>query len=332
MTQQGSAASGVWSRLWRRGTLHSCATGIAGNYDGAILAFWRRQFQALQSGARVVDVGSGNGPLLLLAAALRRERSDGEPHGLDLDLHGVDIAQIDPVRDVPDGARQFAGMHFHPATPTERLPFEDGSVQLLCSQFGIEYAPRDAAVGEAVRVVAPRGRIALVLHSDDSIVARTSIAQRQAAAFLRADCPVVERAVALVPVLHRASTTRGMDGATDAEALRQAFNTSAAALMDEIERVPAAELLQRVAQQLQAALRLAATAPDEAIARLHALRESIEDEDTRLAHLQAALLDQDALDAMSNTLVASGFRTTLGTIEQRPGVKMGWTLEAVRDD
>ena len=83
MTQHGSAASGVWSRLWRRGTLHSCATGIAGNYDGEILAFWRRQFQALQSGARVIDVGSGNGPLLLLAAALRRERSDGEPHGLD---------------------------------------------------------------------------------------------------------------------------------------------------------------------------------------------------------------------------------------------------------
>lgn len=320
-TQSGSAA---WSRLWRSGVLHSCATGIEGNYDGAIRAFWEQRFSTLASDARVVDVGTGNGPLLLLAGAVAKQR------GVAFELHGVDVAHIDPPRDVADGAARFAGIRFHPGTPAEHLPFEDGSVDLLCSQFGFEYAPREGALREAVRVVGPRGRVALLLHSDDSIVARTSVLQRDAVALLRDECPIVPRAAALLPVLQRAASGAAVTNDATAEAVRHAFNLCAQALMDEIERVPQAELLQRVAQQIHAVLRAAARAPAEASARLVALDATLRDEDSRLAQLQAALLDRASVDALAQHFAAHGFETTVAAIEQRPGVKMGWTLDATR--
>ena len=46
-------AASPWSRLWQTGVLHSCATGIQGNYDGAILAFWQRQFDARRGRSRM---------------------------------------------------------------------------------------------------------------------------------------------------------------------------------------------------------------------------------------------------------------------------------------
>lgn len=319
------AAADAWSRLWRHGTLHSCATGISGNYDGAIAAFWQRQFGGLPAGARVVDIGTGNGALLLLADDVARRR------GTVLDLHGIDVARIDPARDVPGGAQRFAGIRFHPETPAQQLPFADGSVDLVCSQFGFEYAPRDAAVREAGRVLSQAGRLALLVHSHDSVVARTSGPQRRGCAFLLRDCDVLQRAADLVPLLHRAAVDpASVRGDAAAEAARNAFNRAAQSLVDAVGREPQAEVLARVAQQLQGALREAARSPEQAHARLVALRDALRDEDERLAQLQAALLDPDALQALVDAFRAQGVHCTTASIEQQPGLRMGWTLEGWR--
>src|SRR5690606_6934747 len=143
----------------------------------------------------------GNGPLLLLA----RERAAAR--GVGLELHGVDLADIDPVHAIVDGERLYAGIRFHPRTSACELPFADGEVDMLCSQFGFEYAPREQAVAELLRVARPRARIALVVHSDDSIVARASVEQRKGCAFLRPS-PAIAPAPALVPVLCRAAPAR----------------------------------------------------------------------------------------------------------------------------
>lgn len=322
MTREDAAAP--WSRLWKAGVLHSCATGIQGNYDGAIRAFWERQFDALNDGARVVDLGTGNGPLLLLA----RERAAAR--GVGLELHGVDLADIDPVHAIVDGERLYAGIRFHPRTSACELPFADGEVDMLCSQFGFEYAPREQAVAELLRVARPRARIALVVHSDDSIVARVSVEQRKGCAFLRAS-PVIEHARALVPVLYRAAQARRAGTAPpDGEARRLAFNQAAQALLEAIDAMPGAQVLRNTAQQIRAALEHAARAPEQADALLARLHESLQDEDQRLGHLQDALLGAGELEALAARLREHGYATTHAALEQRPGVKIGWSLEAVR--
>ncbi|KAF1690832.1 class I SAM-dependent methyltransferase [Pseudoxanthomonas taiwanensis] len=317
-------AAAPWSRLWQAGVLHSCATGIQGNYDGPIRAFWERQFDALGDGARVVDLGTGNGPLLLLA------RGRAQARGVALELHGVDTADIDPPRALADGARLFAGVRFHPRTSACALPFGDGTVDLVCSQFGFEYAPREAALAEMLRVAAPRGRIALVVHSDDSVIARVSAQQRQGCAFLRAS-PVVERARALVPVLHRAARARHTGApAPQGEAERLAFNRAAQALMDMIEALPEAQVLRSAATQIRNALEAAAQVPVQADAMLARLHRHLADEDLRLRQQQDAQLSAADLEALAVRLRAHGYAVRHAPLEQRPGAKIGWALEAVR--
>ena len=321
-------AAGPWSRLWQAGVLHSCATGIQGNYDGEILAFWQRQFGTLGDGACVVDIGTGNGALLLLA------RDCAKPAGIGLELHGVDIADIDPLGSVPEGARRFAGIHFHPRTSACHLPFADGQVHMVCSQFGLEYAPRDAALREILRVAHPQGRIALVLHSDDSIVARVAVPQREGCAFLLSGCQVIEQARAMVPILFQAARARqGQANAPNpgADAVRMAFNRSAQTLMDATQRLPEARVLSNAAQRIGAALTVAADSPQRAEQMLHQLQDSLRDEDARLGHLQNALLSEAKLRALIEWLVGHGYRVEHRALEQRPGVKIGWSLEAVRD-
>ena len=46
-----------WSRFWRQGFITTFGAGKAENYDGAVRAFWVRQFNALPDGARVLRAG-----------------------------------------------------------------------------------------------------------------------------------------------------------------------------------------------------------------------------------------------------------------------------------
>lgn len=314
----------AWSRLWAAGVLHSCVTGMHGNYDGAILAFWQRQFESLADGACVVDLGTGNGALLLLARDVARAR------GVSFDLHGVDLADIDPVRHVGDGVRDYSSICFHPRTSADALPFGAGQVSMICAQFGFEYAPRDSTLAEILRVLSANGRIAMILHSDDSVVAQTAPIQREALAFMRDQCPVIERARALVPVLHRAAQAGGSAGLQldpNAGAIRHAYNDAVQALITAIEREPRAQVLKNAAMQLRQALQLAAHSPQQADDLLHRIEHALQDEDARLEHLQAALLSVDDLTQLADTLGAHGFKVRHAGIEQH-GVKMGWALEA----
>ena len=314
----------AWSRLWAAGVLHSCVTGMHGNYDGAILAFWQRQFEALSDGARVVDLGTGNGALLLLAREVAQAR------GVSFDLHGVDVADIDPIRHTGGGERDYSGIRFHPRTSADSLPFGAEQVSMICAQFGFEYAPRDSTLAEMQRVLSANGRIAMILHSDDSVVAQTAPIQREALAFMRDKCPVIERARALVPVLHQAAQlggTAGLQLHPNAEAIRHAYNDTVQNLITAIEREPRAQVLRNTAMQLRQALQLAAHSPQQADELLRRIEHALRDEDTRLEHLQAALLSADELMQLVNTLGAQGLQVRHAGIEQQ-GVKMGWALEA----
>lgn len=329
MTVPAAAAASdaaVWSRLWGSGVLHSCATGIDGNYDGAIRAYWESAFARVPDGGRVVDIGTGNGAVLLLAREVAARRSH------TLQLHGVDVADIDPMRAVPDGASRFSGVVFHPQTSATALPFGDGDVALVCSQFGVEYAPRDAAIDEILRVIGPGGRAAFILHSDDSIVADVSRQQREACVFLLEHCPVFERARALVPVLARAALPHAREAlARDAAAdvARTAFNEAAQQLMDQIAARPLAVVLQNAAQQVRQVLQLAGTSEAMATQALDRALAGLQDEFVRLQQLQAALIGADELERIAERFRQHGFTARSAPIEQRPGIKMGWTLDVV---
>lgn len=155
-----------WDRYWRYGSLHSFSQVAGGNYDGAIARFWEDQFSALQDGSRLVDIATGNGALPLLAL------ETGERAGRAFHLAGVDLANIDPPATVTDPALagRLQEIEFHPRTPAEALPFDDASVDLACSQFGLEYSDLPLSVGEIARILRAGGRLAAVIHHAESVL------------------------------------------------------------------------------------------------------------------------------------------------------------------
>lgn len=157
-----------WEAYYRGGALASCPLGPQPGYTLELHDLWLEFFSALEDGARVLDIGTGNGAIALIAsqaAAAAAKR---------FEIHGTDLAQIDPVRDVPDGARLFAAIRFHPQVATERLPFEAAGIDAVSGQYALEYADPGKSLPEIHRVLKPGGDALFVLHHADSVVARNA--------------------------------------------------------------------------------------------------------------------------------------------------------------
>lgn len=144
-----------WTPYWRRPTLTSFGDIFPNNYDGSILEFWQRQLTGQLQ--HVVDVACGNGALTWIAnSILNRD-------GNRTRVTGVDFADIDPFAALKRKPGRYPQVRFIGNTPAEQLPFADASVDLLISQYGIEYSDLSRSVPEAARVLVPGA--SPVLHS-----------------------------------------------------------------------------------------------------------------------------------------------------------------------
>ena len=114
----------------------------------------------LRAGKRVLDVAAGNGNATLAAA-----RRFAEVTSTDYVEALLDKARI---RAAADGL----SVQFRVAD-AERLPFEDGSFDVVMSTFGVMFTPDHAtAASEMLRVVRPGGRIALASWTPGGFIGR----------------------------------------------------------------------------------------------------------------------------------------------------------------
>jgi ubiquinone/menaquinone biosynthesis C-methylase UbiE len=112
----------------------------------------------LRAGSLVLDVAAGNGNATLAAA--RR---------------WCDVVSTDCVAALLESGRLRASAEGHlvkfQEADAERLPFADGSFDVVMSTFGVMFAPdQQRAAGELVRVCKPRGTIGLASWTPDSVM------------------------------------------------------------------------------------------------------------------------------------------------------------------
>lgn len=154
---------GIWSQYWQYDRIASCFDDAGrSNYAGEIADGWRAFFADLPAGACILDLCTGNGAAALLAAEDKRAAR----------IVAVDQADIDPPAFVSRHAELYARIQFAGGTDVEALPFGDGGFDAVVSQYGIEYSDLSRSLPEAVRMVAPGGRLRFVLHAADGVVAR----------------------------------------------------------------------------------------------------------------------------------------------------------------
>ena len=159
-----------WRHYWRENRLAAC---VPDNPDSAaaIETHWAGFFSKFPAATRVLDIATGNGVLLVWGARAARAA------GRELTLTGVDLADIDPARFLPDHRDELAAARFIGRTAAESLPFADGSFDVVVSQYGLEYADLEPALSEAARVLAPGGHLHWLAHGSDSVVVAQGRAQ-----------------------------------------------------------------------------------------------------------------------------------------------------------
>ncbi len=107
----------------------------------------------LKPGERVIDLGSGGGLDVFLAA--RQVGPDGFVFGVDMTDEMLALAQANAVK---GGYTNVAFRKGH----IEALPFDDQSADVIISNCVINLSPdKDQTLGETFRVLAPGGRLAI---------------------------------------------------------------------------------------------------------------------------------------------------------------------------
>lgn len=162
-----------WDTYWQ-------GAGEAGAYTGggsthpAVVAFWQEFFRDIRehyAEPRIVDIASGNGAVVEHAA----EAFGGSlPAFTCVDIAPAAIGTLE---------QRFAGLTGVVAD-ARSIPLESGAYDVATSQFGVEYAGPDA-LDEMIRLVAPGGRLALLVHHADGGIYRQCAASREALARLR---------------------------------------------------------------------------------------------------------------------------------------------------
>ena len=299
-----------WEHYYRQGGLVTCPTGPDRNYTLEARQVWEDLFAELPHGSCIVDIGTGNGAVVLIA------RETAVAAGKTFEIHGVDLARISPESDVSGGAELFAGIRFHPEVDAARLPFPDSSVDALTGHYALEYTDVGATLLEARRVLRAGGCAMFVVHNSESVVVRN-------AEFSFGQFRLLFDETRLLRKLRRF---------VEAECVTPGRNRSewlavTGALRRVEERIAAAELPQPALLMARDLVRELMSTPrgsslGQLNARIDRVSAELRDSWRRLSDLQRCALDEAAIDR----LVAMASAVGLGRPEYRQLMHAGQHL------
>lgn len=307
-----------WAAYYRGGALVSCPTNPEPGYEGRVREAWEDYFGALPGGSRVLDLGTGNGPIALIA------RTVSDANGLDLRITGVDLADIDPVQDVADGARLFAGIEFQGGVSTESLPFPDAGFDAISGQYIVEYTDTTATLAEMARVLVAGGRVQLILHHVDSIIAANARESLGEAELARRDERIVEKAGRYFEAAAKPGTRT--------EAARRALIDAGKRLEAAAERSPNPIFLDFVLRSITTLLEHhARLSRGDLVKQLQRLDRELDLWERRLADLVGAAMSEGAMQAFVEAARDKGFDAVDYALQhQGEDVVVGWRFNAVK--
>lgn len=157
-----------WDQYWQSARLAACDGAGGSTYRESVQSAWRR-FLALQGdGKTLVDIATGNGAVPLLARDIASEK------GWNWRITGVDSASIDPPSYLGDTGIDTSGVEFLGNTRAERLPFPDESVDIVTSQYGLEYTDMPRVIKELARVQRSGCVFQFILHAAEGSIVHSA--------------------------------------------------------------------------------------------------------------------------------------------------------------
>lgn len=315
----------AWTKYWATGTLHSCSTSFQGNYAGAIGDCWREAFAALPRGGRVLDVGTGNGPLPKLLLDVQGHR------GVFCDA--VDLASVSPAWVGELALAMQTRVRFHSAVQAEHLPFDAARFDLVVSQFGLEYSDLSQSLAELARVLRPHGAVRLVVHHSQSVSARLAAEELRHIDWLVAEDGLLSVAQRMLGPMSQAATAQGrlaLQHDVRANHLRDRFNM----VQDELERRLKTSICPDVLEEARvvvadALVQAGQHSTQHGQARLSGFAESLTGSRLRLVELLAAALGVAGVESLLAGLSIHGIEATATALQER-GEILGWQIQGTK--
>ena len=312
-----AATNWGWQDYWKEDRNASCVPEDPATAQ-EVGEHWVKYFSELADDSRILDVATGNGIVLVHAATA------AEAAGKQFSLTGVDLADIDPARYVSGLREGLPQAKFVGRVAAEELPFSDASFDVVVSQYGLEYAGLEAALGEVERVLVPGGQLQWLAHGTESaVVAQNQDQSRQVDFLLAPDSPLQ----AMRLLVEEAKANRSVQHAMSE------LGTSLRKAEDYCRNNPPAAVVRNVCSKItHAAPRWQAYDPEDLVTMLDDSKQRLAAHRQRINDLLAAVMTPDREEIVRKKLQSSNWQApTFSTLSVGPeSSPIGTTISACR--
>jgi ubiquinone/menaquinone biosynthesis C-methylase UbiE len=319
----------AWSRFWARGALHSCPCAFAGDYGADIRSLWTDFFAAQPTGARILDIGTGNGAVAFIARDTSAERNCA------FEIEAIDLAQIFPERAAAAHGLSAQGVNFRPGVAAQASGFPDAWFDAVSSQFALEYMPLEATLAELARVVKPGADLMFVVHHAGSPAMTTTRHELDSFEYLQHQVPLLVNARRFLQRLRgarNAEELKRMAGDSETAAQARELNRMVGQVMEHVRQRPHADFVAAIAAQIVTALQeIRSLGLNAGLERLHVLNEEMQAHRDRLRAIAGAAHTHEGIEALAARLQAAGFTARpAAELKIRNADLLAWILRAQR--
>jgi len=284
-----------WDTYWKGAHASAAYTG-GGSSHPLILSFWDDYFRDVQGRdgePKIIDIASGNGAV----AASASTAFGGElPDFTCLDISAAAIRMLE---------KRFPGVH-GVVSDAAAIPLDSAIYDIATSQFGLEYAGLEA-LDEVMRLIAPGGEFALMLHYRSGFIYREcgasldAVSEMEAAKFIPNCVAMFEAGFAALQGGDRARySTAGKQFAAAIHAME--------AIMMKHGREVAANTILRVYRDVRTVHgRMRHYEPSAVVGWLEKMQDAIDAYAGRMASMRDVAIDATSFGQVRAALAENGF-------------------------
>jgi len=314
-----------WDAFWKARD-KAISQEDVGARDRAPALYWESFFrQAFDRNPRprLIDIACGNGAVTEIAMTIAQDMA------VNVDAHCLDYS-MSAVYELRKRFPEVEGV----ACDARKIPYQDGEFDIAVSQFGIEYAGREAFL-EAARLVAPGGKLTALVHLAGGAINQECADNLSVAATLRE---------AQLMSLARDAFTAGFEliaGKITDQEFQEADKRLAPAvevakrILNDKGPLAAGGLLARLYRDIgHMYTRMQNYVPAEVFAWIDGMSDELASYEGRMASMTRHALDEPGIRDIAATIAASDFTVqtpeTLSLVET--GDPAAWILTARRDN
>lgn len=315
-----------WTRFWERGYITTFGPSTPNNYEISVKAFWYEQFDKLSPEAVILDVAAGNGAIAVIAAVYSEE------HGKNFRIRAADAAIInDNLEEASQSYNKYReNIDFLSNAPCENLPFKDNSIDLVCSQFGIEYSVLAESLQEVSRVLKPGGLFSAIMHHTESSIISNVRAERAVLIEAIDERHVFKKLEHCFSVIGQVSDPSVLKTLRQTPLVKQSATELGNSLTELLKKHPHSQIAKRIKTEINNIFGInVAKSDEERQLAIKAVLDDLSLQMQREKDLESAAISPLMMDLLKETAENSGLAEFHAeVIKSSDGKISGWKVEA----